>query len=318
MIWRRVAPSDWLPERRNPSLKGSRGVITADALGAVWVTDKIDVHRIDPQTNAVTTYSVKDGLPGSRVNAIAHEARGTIWVGTSGGGVSYLNPGASTWQTLTMKDGLASDHVWAIVADAKGSLWFGTKAGVSRFDPTTRAFDTYTSRDGLPSDKVLDLACDDGAVWLGIWREVSRFDPASRTWTTYSSEGSFHHWNDLIQALACGEDGAVWLGARLGGASSFDPRTGSWSRYVPTNEIVDAHVGAVVQDRIGALWFGGFKGPIRLDPTTRAWEPHPRAMGVNKMTTSVDGSVWIGNEATGNLERFDQTSKEWALYTYEG
>ena len=79
-----------------------------------------------------TTYTTADGLASNYVHAIAIDAEGNKWFGTSsywdgekriGGGISKFN--GTNWTTYDTLDGLASNDVRSIAIDAEGNKWFG-------------------------------------------------------------------------------------------------------------------------------------------------------------------------------------------------
>lgn len=84
-----------------------------------------------------TTYTAENGLAGTWVTDIGHDAAGNIWVSYFGfdgevAGVSKFD--GTGWTGYTTEDGLADKTVWAIASDKGGTLWFGTSGGVSRYN----------------------------------------------------------------------------------------------------------------------------------------------------------------------------------------
>jgi len=82
--------------------------------------------------NTTITYTKKDALPDNRVNALAQDKDGNIWVGTWGGAVKY---DGNNFTVLKKKDGLLDDMVNVIMQDSIGAMWFGSyvapRGGVS-------------------------------------------------------------------------------------------------------------------------------------------------------------------------------------------
>ena len=74
-------------------------------------------------------FTVKDGLAGNLVYAIAQDERGVMWFGTENGVSRY---DGKTWQNFRRQDGLLENNVYALAAAPDGSLWAGTKRGVAR------------------------------------------------------------------------------------------------------------------------------------------------------------------------------------------
>jgi ligand-binding sensor domain-containing protein len=96
--------------------------------GTVWAgTWGGGVSRFDGKQ--WQNFTVKDGLAGNLVYAIAQDARGVMWFGTENGVSRY---DGKTWQNFRRQDGLLENNVYALAAAPDGSLWAGTKRGVAR------------------------------------------------------------------------------------------------------------------------------------------------------------------------------------------
>ncbi len=129
-----------------------------------------------------------NGSYANNVSALAIDARGHLWIGTYGTGVTECaDTTGITCTTYTPAVGLASKYINDIVV-GQDILWFAHHAytgsageeygGVSRFDGQTWMI--YTTAQGLGSNEVLALAGEqDGTTWAGTTAGISRFhDPA--------------------------------------------------------------------------------------------------------------------------------------------
>lgn len=93
------------------------------------------------------------------ISAILESAcNGTIWIGTSGGGLLRMleaGPGAQAkFERITAKQGLLDDSVTALVEESDGTLWIGSRRGLTRHAPDTELFLSYGSADGLTSSEI--------------------------------------------------------------------------------------------------------------------------------------------------------------------
>ena len=92
--------------------------------------------------------------------AIAEDQRGSLWIGTLGGGLNRLEP-ATGHITRYQHDpqnpaSLSDDSIWTLHMDRSGVLWVGTfGGGLDRFDPARGTFTHYRERDGLASDRIV-------------------------------------------------------------------------------------------------------------------------------------------------------------------
>ena len=96
--------------------------------GAVWAgTWGGGVSRFDGKQ--WRNYTVKDGLAGNIVYAIAQDEQGVMWFGTENGVTRY---DGRDWRSFRRQDGLLESNVYALAAAPGGSMWVGTKRGVAR------------------------------------------------------------------------------------------------------------------------------------------------------------------------------------------
>jgi len=87
------------------------------------------------QQYGFSTYSIGQGLPQSEVLTLVQDQRGSIWIGTNGGGLSRFN--GRTFETFTVDDGLPHNQINTLFIDSKGMLWIGAVNGFSKYDGHT-------------------------------------------------------------------------------------------------------------------------------------------------------------------------------------
>ena len=112
-------------------------------------------HAGLPETPRPRQFTVVDGLPSNRINGIAEDRSGYLWIATSDGLVRYDGIDFHAWR---VEQGLHDNFIWSVHADARNRIWFGThQAGLAVFDAGRRQFRHY-SRSNTPA-----MASDD--VW---------------------------------------------------------------------------------------------------------------------------------------------------------
>jgi len=131
-----------------------------DRRGTLWVgTRSGGLNAFDPATGRAIRHQPVPGKPDSlshhSVVSIFEDSKGRLWVGTGGGGLNRVDRpeggGPASFTRFTTADGLVDNNVMGILEDDDGSLWLSTKRGLSRFDPSTKAFANVLVSDGLPS-----------------------------------------------------------------------------------------------------------------------------------------------------------------------
>src|SRR5262249_10162327 len=79
-----------------------------------------------------TTYTSANGMSSEYVRAIYEDAdgKGTMWIGTYGGGLNRLRDGK--FVPITRADGLPDNVVSSILDDGRGNLWMSGNRGIYR------------------------------------------------------------------------------------------------------------------------------------------------------------------------------------------
>jgi signal transduction histidine kinase/ligand-binding sensor domain-containing protein len=233
--------------------------------GSLWIGSDRGLRRL---RDGVLT-PVPDVVGGrAYVTALHEDARGTLWIGTFGGGLKSLRDGTVT--AYTTKEGLSDDRVASLWEDAAGTLWIGTQGGgLDRFKEG--AFTAWRARDGLCSDTVFRVLEDDlGNLWMssndGVFR-VSKKDLESH------SPGS----GPPIECVPYGRSSGI-RGSECNGGS----QPAGW------------------KGRDGRLWFPTGDGIVAVDPKHLRRNDRPPAVVVE--TLVADGRSLAGpagREAVG-------------------
>ncbi|MBL7111288.1 MAG: GAF domain-containing protein [Bacteroidales bacterium] len=77
-------------------------------------------------------FSLEEGLPQTEVFALIQDTKGSIWVGTNGGGLSRFT--GQNFETYTTQDGMASNQIWSLFEDSRGNLWMGCSNYITSYD----------------------------------------------------------------------------------------------------------------------------------------------------------------------------------------
>ena len=110
-------------------------------------------------------FGAADGLSDNHVRAIAEDAAGNVWVGTSKG-LNRITANGSI-QQFHVADGLAGEQVRALFGDTEGTLWIGsTGGGLTRWKDGK--LESLGLKEGLINEWIEQIVQDDhGYLWLG-------------------------------------------------------------------------------------------------------------------------------------------------------
>ncbi|HEX7860222.1 MAG TPA: two-component regulator propeller domain-containing protein [Verrucomicrobiae bacterium] len=138
-------------------------VLFEDRDGGLWI-GTLDNGVEHFKDGVLTHYTTANGLSNDHIRAIAQDASGDIWFGTSRG-LNRLNNGKIL--TYDRADGLGGNEVRTLYLDREGTFWIGsTGGGLTRWrDGVLRSIGT---QQGLINDWIEQIVEDDeGNLWLG-------------------------------------------------------------------------------------------------------------------------------------------------------
>ena len=276
-------------------------VLCQDSFGYLWVgtSDGVSVYNGETFKN----YTVADGLASSLVNCIVEDrnVKGTMWIGTNGGGVSEFKNGEFVNYRLGATD--RSNRVNAIAQARDGTVYCATDAGV------------YSIRNGVVANlagnnfkvSILDIACrGDSLIVLNAKGSLTSFNLSNGTvhrmaigWTNKSGASEF----------AFDTEGRFWISLDNGTIVNV------------TDEIAMAQVVAgpakfIMDDKRGNLWVGTVDGLYKFRKETFGKFSPVRMTSANGLPqnnvtagiTDLEGDLWFGIASGGLCELTDQNS----------
>jgi signal transduction histidine kinase/ligand-binding sensor domain-containing protein len=153
--------------------------------GELWAGTSGGLSRVRGD-GQITNYTMKNGLPGMIVTAMAQDEAGKIWVATQNGGLSFFD--GRRFVSIANFDRVAAhdNNIEAMVADHAGSLWLRMDRGVRSLPvaavnacaapaPCTLPDDSISSyglTDGIPNDEVVPgvasmaSLASNGEIWF--------------------------------------------------------------------------------------------------------------------------------------------------------
>jgi ligand-binding sensor domain-containing protein/signal transduction histidine kinase len=178
----------------------------------------------------------EEGLPHTRVRALAGETGGGLWLATLGG-LGYLEHGVC--RSLTTAQGLPENYLRAVLDDGRGYLWIASMSRIFRLDKR-EVQDVLAARKARVSPVVFDK-----------WDGLRTTEPAALT----------------NSPAARAPDGRVWF-ATAQGASVVDPALVSADDPAPRARLERIRV----DDQVGiAAEYPPGRGEVTIDYTTLAF-----------------------------------------------
>jgi ligand-binding sensor domain-containing protein/signal transduction histidine kinase len=323
------------PGRSNPYLLIS---FCEDHSGVLWVTFSYGygLAVVDRQANKLTFYSLNgagtDNTLQSGVRAIHEDEDGTLWLGTTAGGLLKLDRDRKGFvryrNNPSNPDSLSADQVNALCEDHEGNIWVGTTGGwVNRFPLKPLPFRRYRHEPGNPNSLDTDYTSSiyedsQGILWVGSIRALTRIDRKTGKFTFYrTARGSGNLSSSWVISIREDHSGYLWFGTVGGGLNRFDRRTGRFKVY--RHNLEDPHslshdtVLDLFVDHQGTLWAGTEDGLDALDPEMEGFRRY-KASGEDQnryrtIAEDSDGALWLGTLSSG-LRRLDPATGQFTFY----
>lgn len=284
--------------------------IFRDRDGVFWFGTVAGISQYD--ANSWRWWSDEAGAPFGRIQALAQDAGGRLWVGTFGDGVRLIAGGR--WQRPENAGFVAFPNLPFIESafiDADDRVWFGAnRGGVIRLDTASHQTLRLTWEDGLSGDTVVAISqTPDGAMWFGLYDQgLDRWD--GKEWRHFDSSNGLIA--DRVQALLTDSQGRLWVGTE-GGVAMLEGE--SWRHYTTADGLAGPDVKSISEGGDGSLWFATWgSGVSRLKDGV--WTIYDTgdgllAPGVDAVWADPASShVWFG--ALSGLSQFD--GRSWQNY----
>lgn len=110
--------------------------IFEDGQGTIWLATSDGLSGWDKETQKITTFNAKDGLPSDVIFAIQDSKQEHLWISTDAG-ISQFNPDTREFINYYVGDGLQGNEFSKNTSfkDESGTLWFGGVNGITYFNP---------------------------------------------------------------------------------------------------------------------------------------------------------------------------------------
>lgn len=304
------------------------------AAGEIWVATSLGLNRYDREKDAFRSFRHDDSVPASLINsnvtAIFEDSRGSLWVGTTPGGLSRFDPASETF--LNFPNAAEQDHTLVGIAeDRSGGLLVVTTRELRKFDPDTSSTKSFRGDErvnGFGKSLIRSIRVD---RWNNAWIStigggLTRFDPESERFKRYVADQN--NPNSLGDNLVLGvhetRTGSLWVGT---GASLSLYRRATDDFLVYRNDPANAkslgkgEIWAVLEDKDDQLWVGGNQGLDKFNQKTNRFVRFRNdlndpifASGSEVLSIFEDHNqaVWIGIRGIdrgGRLDRYDLRSK---------
>ncbi|MEZ4964967.1 MAG: histidine kinase [Saprospiraceae bacterium] len=238
---------------------GTINDLVEDGRGFIWLAGYYSVYRYDgAQIEAFSnrpddTASI---VPGPYEHLKKSRAGEGLWIGSSTGGLSYLDlqTGKALNYTANAEDqgALAGNSIADIYEDPDGGMWVGTdlfalhylSPGSKRFlrfrPPLPAGVADYPAA-GLLGEIIPDRH-DPRVLWIGSRFGVYRFDRKNAQFQLFPFEHNLQYWyRPQNLQIYMDADGMIWCGGITTGLCKLNTSSGHWQVFKKTGQTLQSH-----------------------------------------------------------------------------
>ncbi|SDW65204.1 ligand-binding sensor domain-containing protein [Lysobacter enzymogenes] len=256
-----------------------------------------------PEAPRARIIGVADGLPSSKVNGMAFDHAGYLWLATTDGLARYDGVGMKVWRHVPGDPAsLPGNDLTLVNVDDRDRIWVAAEGrGLSMMDVRREGFVHYRRAEHpqIGSDDTFTVASRNGEVWFGTYGGgLHRIDRNGRIERFMPKDGDPRSLpSPTVLTLSYDARGDLWAGTFKGLARW----TGhDFERIGLPGEDPTPWVFAIAP--VGEqLWVGSKTGLHRRERDGRWTDPDYSAMfaqlnAVLSVAPDRDGSLWLGTQ----------------------
>jgi signal transduction histidine kinase/ligand-binding sensor domain-containing protein len=261
--------------------------------------------------------AAEHGLTGNYVNKIIQDKNGFIWVASNNGLNKLEGNSIINYRHNPLKEGtIPGGQVRDILEVESGKIWVAAMK-VAVFDPIQKTFTIIQIPDSIPQLNFANALVQDyeGNIWVGSSTGLYQFSKKEEDTDlfniSYFSIKNDPNQQDLINALALGKNGTLWVGTYSSGFYRFDMGAGRFQQIVPedkeTAHVLSGDIWDIILDRKNTVWISSLNGlaiwedgdiaPKQLTSLGEGKFQFKRA--IQSLWEDQDGVIWIGTGEDG-------------------
>ncbi len=281
----------------------------------IWIANGYKgISRISD--GQITNFSEDEGMPDNYANSLAFDQTGTLWVGASGGLISYKS---GQWKMYESDSPANLSSVYELEVASDGKIWAATlpygTGRLCQFNPNdaTCAVD-YIEMDGQ-GIYGLTLTENDIPVYAtnkGVYVFENGVATPLKTEDQLAS--------NFVDSYASTPDGKLWIGTDAGiQLIDLQDPTGEWTTFTENDipEMGGSWGKAIAVGADGTVWVAMTNGSASRYQNGK-WTNYEDVYSFDTVTVDPEGRAWFGDDGNGIIVLNPDGSQAFALTTADG
>jgi signal transduction histidine kinase/ligand-binding sensor domain-containing protein len=258
----------------------------------------------------------EDGLNNNGIWCLYRDSEGILWVGTSGGGINYINPRQSKFKLYrhtNNPNSLSYNFTGCLFEDHEGMIWIGTDdGGVNIYDPVKGIFKQFKhieyDPNSISGDVIRSITEDrDQNIWIATWDAgLNRYDRKTNKFYRFKPDESNPAGisGNTTWYITLDHNGNLWLGNYAVGTDLFDVKKGVLKRFRSDlndpKSISSNQPYFFYEDVEKNMWICTENGLNLYDYKTNSFKVYnfPNNQ-IEAFLRDKDGNLWIGSNTKG-------------------
>ncbi len=281
---------------RYPGIPPGQFVTYKDRLGNLWATNARGRCVLWKGGRSTPLF----GFSTPFIFRVLEGREGTLWIGTTKGGLYRASPEAIT--TFQHPNGSQWNMVEPVLQDRAGNIWFGSRMGLFRFNngKYENFYHAGNANARMAWNNIVSaIYVDrDGTIWTGTWNGLAKREGAHLI-----SDPASHEIQGRVNAILRDRAGNLWVGGERGLYRIHEGRCTQLGR-ADGFASDSPYVQVIFEDRRGTLWIGTTSGLARLNQRRFSMLAATAGFSITALHEDAAGVLWIGTYDTG-LARLD-------------
>jgi ligand-binding sensor domain-containing protein/signal transduction histidine kinase len=252
----------------------------------LWIGTARGLARFDGVHFTSFTHANTPELDSGLIRALYQSQDGTVWI-DAGNGLSSFKDGKFRLVSLHKETSPETSRVLVQAPSRDGSSWLATGLGVVKDQDGRR---TLVKKAGKG---VIQALCEDaeGRLWIGT--DVGLVHSQDRSMTSWVDQPGFR--TNGVLALCMDHETNLWIGTAGSGLARLSG--GQCQYFGKASGLPDERIGALFEDRRGALWVGTSSGLyLRMGERFAAVSQNDGISyeWIACMMEDSEGNLWVG------------------------